>query len=88
MRPLGRTIPLLCDVLAEHTAWRPTTTEHAIRPTPEPRLAIPTSQFGPIGFPQQPGGDGFDVVDTGGQEHRWWQLKEEMQVIRFAVALH
>lgn len=77
---------MLFDVLAEYAERRPTTTEYAIRPTPEYRLSIPMSKFRPIGFTQQSRGDGLHIVDEGGQEHRWRHFDQEVHVIVFAIA--
>ena len=77
---------MLFDILTEHAERCAATTEHAIGPTPEHRLSIPTGKFCPIGFPQQSRGDGFNIVDKGGQEHRWRQFDQEVHVIGFPIA--
>ncbi len=85
--PLGGTIPLLFDVLTQHTERCAATTEHTIGPTPEHRFVVPPRQLLGIGFPQEPRRHGLQVIDEGGHAHRWRQFDEEMHMIRFAIAL-
>src|SRR5262249_13731734 len=52
--PLGLTMPLLLDILPQHTERGSSTAQDAIGPTPEHRLPIPPSQFRSIISSQQP----------------------------------
>ena len=79
--------PLLLDVLLEDGERGSAAGDDAVRPAPEDRLPVHTGKFRSELGPDEPGGNGLQIVHERGDVHLRVEGDEEMYMVPLPVEL-